>query len=111
MRNNRCIPCAILTENHLTDPNATEIETDSRGICPASIRSALENWPTSKPKPKVLYTVPVSYHISFFQYKTDSVVHGKYGSNPTGTTATLERRLEILELARLHDFFILEGMI
>ncbi|THG97515.1 hypothetical protein EW026_g4486 [Hermanssonia centrifuga] len=66
-----------------------EIETDSRGICPASIRSALENWPTSKPKPKVLYTVP-------------------YGSNPTGTTATLERRLEILELARLHDFFILE---
>ncbi|PSR72348.1 hypothetical protein PHLCEN_2v11796 [Hermanssonia centrifuga] len=66
-----------------------ELETDSQGICPESIFSALENWPISKPKPKVLYTVP-------------------YGCNPTGTTATLERRLAVLELARRYDFLILE---
>ena len=34
---------------------------------------------------------------------------GQYGANPSGATATLERRLEVLELAREHDFFILEG--
>lgn len=53
------------------------------------MREILENWPSSKPKPKLFYTVP-------------------YGSNPTGNTATVERRLEVLALSREHDFFILE---
>ncbi|EIM91560.1 PLP-dependent transferase [Stereum hirsutum FP-91666 SS1] len=66
-----------------------EVETDSEGINSASLRSILESWPANKPKPKVLYTVP-------------------YGCNPTGMTATLHRRLEVLELAREHNFLILE---
>lgn len=66
-----------------------EVETDANGIDAASLRALLENWPKDKPKPKVLYTVP-------------------YGCNPTGMTATLERRLEVIDLAREHDFFILE---
>ncbi|KAF9057876.1 pyridoxal phosphate-dependent transferase [Panaeolus papilionaceus] len=66
-----------------------EVETDEHGICSSSLRSILEGWPTGKPKPKALYTVP-------------------YGCNPTGMTATLERRLEVLELARAHEFIILE---
>lgn len=33
----------------------------------------------------------------------------QYGSNPTGMTSTLERRLQVLELAREHNFLILEG--
>ncbi|KAI0034758.1 pyridoxal phosphate-dependent transferase [Vararia minispora EC-137] len=67
----------------------TEVETDDHGIQSSSLRQILENWPASKPKPKALYTVP-------------------YGCNPTGMTATLERRLEVLELARQHNFIILE---
>ena len=35
----------------------------------------------------------------------------KYGCNPTGMTATLERRKRVLELAREHNFLILEGRI
>ncbi|KAF9463949.1 pyridoxal phosphate-dependent transferase [Collybia nuda] len=66
-----------------------EIDTDAHGICSSSLRSILENWPVGKPKPKVLYTVP-------------------YGCNPTGMTATLERRKEVLRLAGEHDFLILE---
>ncbi|KAH6913463.1 PLP-dependent transferase [Coprinopsis sp. MPI-PUGE-AT-0042] len=66
-----------------------EVETDSKGIKSSSLRSILENWPSEKAKPKVLYTVP-------------------YGCNPTGMTATLERRKEVLELAREHSFIILE---
>jgi hypothetical protein len=37
----------------------SEIDTDAEGICSHSLRSILENWPAGKPKPKVLYTVPV----------------------------------------------------
>lgn len=33
----------------------------------------------------------------------------QYGCNPTGMTATLERRKEVLRLAREHNFLILEG--
>ncbi|KAF8150114.1 PLP-dependent transferase [Crassisporium funariophilum] len=66
-----------------------EVETDSHGICSSSLRAILEQWPAEKPKPKVLYTVP-------------------YGCNPTGMTATLERRKEVLKLAREHNFIILE---
>lgn len=66
-----------------------EVETDAEGISSDSLRSILENWPVGKPKPKVLYTVP-------------------YGCNPTGMTATLKRRKEVLRLAREHDFIILE---
>ncbi|KAI0925687.1 hypothetical protein AcV5_008358 [Taiwanofungus camphoratus] len=71
------------------DCEMIEAETDAHGICSHSLRSILENWPVSKPKPKVLYTVP-------------------YGCNPTGMTATIERRLEVLELSREHNFLILE---
>ncbi|KAI0787598.1 pyridoxal phosphate-dependent transferase [Fomes fomentarius] len=65
------------------------VPTDSQGINASALRSTLENWPASKPKPKILYTVP-------------------YGGNPTGTTATKERRQEVLALAREHNFLILE---
>ncbi|KAF7972431.1 hypothetical protein HWV62_18000 [Athelia sp. TMB] len=66
-----------------------EVDTDANGISVTSLRSILENWPAGKPKPKCLYTVP-------------------YGCNPTGMTASLERRKEVLALARQHDFLILE---
>ncbi|KAH8074790.1 PLP-dependent transferase [Cristinia sonorae] len=66
-----------------------EVETDSNGISSDSLRKTLESWPASKAKPKVLYTVP-------------------YGCNPTGMTATIERRREVLQLAREHNLLILE---
>ena len=40
-----------------------EVETDAEGIKSSSLRSILEQWPVGKPKPKILYTVPVSYFI------------------------------------------------
>ncbi|KAG8957940.1 hypothetical protein FRC00_003271 [Tulasnella sp. 408] len=49
----------------------------------------LESWPEARPRPRVIYTVP-------------------YGCNPTGTTASLERRKELLALARQYHFLILE---
>ncbi|KZV94690.1 PLP-dependent transferase [Exidia glandulosa HHB12029] len=66
-----------------------EIETDADGVDPASLRAALAAWPSDKPRPKVLYTVP-------------------YGNNPSGATTTTERRKEILALASEYNFIILE---
>ncbi|KAH9986058.1 pyridoxal phosphate-dependent transferase [Russula vinacea] len=66
-----------------------EVETDAEGLNPLSLRETLENWPSSKPKPKVLYTIP-------------------YGCNPTGATTSLTRRKEVLELSRKHNFLVLE---
>jgi tryptophan aminotransferase len=65
------------------------VPTDGDGIRTDSLRSTLENWPKGKPKPKALYTIP-------------------YGGNPAGTTTALERRKEVLKLAREHDFLIIE---
>ncbi|KAJ3514474.1 hypothetical protein NLJ89_g2365 [Agrocybe chaxingu] len=68
-----------------------EVETDAHGIRSSSLRKILEGWAKGKPKPKVLYTVPP-----------------QYGCNPTGMTATTDRRKEVIELAREHNFIILE---
>ncbi|KAL0576845.1 hypothetical protein V5O48_005142 [Marasmius crinis-equi] len=65
------------------------VQTDEDGVSVPHLRSILETWPKGKPKPKVFYTIPT-------------------GSNPTGATATTERRIEVLKLAREHDFLILE---
>ncbi|KAF5333019.1 hypothetical protein D9758_015185 [Tetrapyrgos nigripes] len=74
---------------HSLKCNIIQIPSDAEGLNPSSMASMLENWPEDKPLPKVLYTVP-------------------FGSNPTGTTTTLARRLEILRLARKYNFFIME---
>ncbi|KAG8863092.1 hypothetical protein FRB96_009272 [Tulasnella sp. 330] len=66
-----------------------KIPTDAHGVRSSDLRTMLEDWPVGKPIPRTMYTVP-------------------YGCNPTGTTATLERRVELLALARKYDFLILE---
>ncbi|KAG8937634.1 hypothetical protein FRC04_010520, partial [Tulasnella sp. 424] len=66
-----------------------EISTDAEGVRTADLRSMLESWPESRPRPRAIYTVP-------------------YGCNPSGTTASLERRKELLSLARQYHFLILE---
>jgi len=38
-------------------------------------------------------------------------LYHQYGCNPSGMTATLERRRKMLRLAHEHDFIILEGIL
>ncbi|KAF9533948.1 pyridoxal phosphate-dependent transferase [Crepidotus variabilis] len=65
-----------------------EVLTDDQGIIPESLSSILDGWPEGKPKPEAIYTMPS-------------------GGNPSGTTQN-ERKLQILQLARKHDFLIFE---
>ena len=40
--------------------HGAEVETDPDGVDPNSLRAVLESWPAEKPRPRVMYTVPVS---------------------------------------------------
>ncbi|EIW84422.1 PLP-dependent transferase [Coniophora puteana RWD-64-598 SS2] len=66
-----------------------EIPMDAHGLRSQDLREVLNSWPSDKPKPKILYTVP-------------------YGSNPGGFTTSEDRKKEVIELAREHNFLIFE---
>jgi kynurenine/2-aminoadipate aminotransferase len=72
------------------------VATDAHGIVPESLEEVLANWPESnpsgkkdQPRPSVIYTVPV-------------------GGNPTGVSATLERKQKAYEICRKYDVLIVE---
>lgn len=65
------------------------VDTDNAGLQPEKLASVLSQWPASKPKPRVLYTIPT-------------------GSNPTGASQPLARRQQTYAIAQEHDLIILE---
>ncbi|KAI1796868.1 PLP-dependent transferase [Ganoderma leucocontextum] len=100
---------------HATGCEMIEVGQDQCGIDTQGLKEMLDNWPRDKPKPKVLYTVPVRPCLTRHSLTVDcgpTLMHDgtrrQYGANPTGVTSTLERRLEVFELARKHNFLILE---
>jgi kynurenine/2-aminoadipate aminotransferase len=73
-----------------------DVATDAYGIIPESLEKMLANWPTSNPsgkknqrRPHLLYTIPS-------------------GGNPTGATATLERKRAVYAICQKYDVIILE---
>lgn len=74
--------------------HAIGIATDAQGLSADALRETLKNWHTSDATkhqryPKAVYTVPT-------------------GANPAGTTASTERKREILAIAREYGVLILE---
>ncbi len=65
------------------------VPMDEYGIIPEKLAEILANWDSSKPLPKIMYTVPT-------------------GQNPTGSSLSNERRKEIYALACKYDFIITE---
>lgn len=70
------------------------VVSDDQGMMSSRLTEILENWDSNAetaglPRPKCLYTTPT-------------------GANPAGTTASDDRKRQILALARQHDFLILE---
>ncbi|GAA5828148.1 hypothetical protein JCM11251_002612 [Rhodosporidiobolus azoricus] len=72
--------------------NLIEVPVDTSGLDPDALEDILANWKTKFPGkrfPKLLYTIPT-------------------GSNPTGCTAPLDRRLRVLSLVRQYNLLLLE---
>ncbi|WFC99755.1 tryptophan transaminase [Malassezia yamatoensis] len=70
------------------------VESDHQGLSAKALRETLQNWNTSEKTkhlryPKAVYTVPT-------------------GANPAGTTASTERKREILAIAREFSILVLE---
>lgn len=72
------------------------VATDKEGIVPEALEEILANWPNSnptgkkdQPRPQVIYTVPI-------------------GGNPTGVSATLERKKKTYAICQKYDVLILE---
>lgn len=65
------------------------VSVNEDGLCPVSLRAALEGWEDIKTRPKVLYTISTA-------------------GNPTGVTTTTDRKKEIYAIAQEFDLLILE---
>ncbi|KAI8352132.1 pyridoxal phosphate-dependent transferase [Choanephora cucurbitarum] len=67
------------------------VATDAYGIVPDSLDALLSNWPqdSPQPRPRVLYTIPS-------------------GGNPTGATATLERKQAVYAICQRFNVLIIE---
>ncbi|KAJ3522241.1 hypothetical protein NMY22_g11975 [Coprinellus aureogranulatus] len=69
--------------------NYVTVNVDEDGVRSSDLEEILKNWDPSKPRPKAIYTIP-------------------FGSNPAGVTASYERRVQLLHLAKKYDFLIIE---
>lgn len=67
------------------------VQMDNEGLDPAALEDLLRQWnpSISGKRPRILYTIPT-------------------GHNPTGVTASAERRSKIYEIAQLWGIYILE---
>lgn len=65
------------------------VPIDEHGIIPSKLEAILDNWTKDAPKPKLLYTIPT-------------------GQNPTGSSLSEERKVEVYRIAQKHNFIIIE---
>ncbi|PWN22878.1 PLP-dependent transferase [Microstroma glucosiphilum] len=83
------LPCMVSLQ-----ANVVPVASDDQGVTPQRLRQILSQWSTdpatsSKPFPKCLYTTPT-------------------GANPSGTSASEERKRQILSVVREFDILLLE---
>ncbi|SCU84077.1 LANO_0C00320g1_1 [Lachancea nothofagi CBS 11611] len=69
--------------------NVFPVPLDEHGLIPERLEAILDNWNPKTKKPKLLYTVPT-------------------GQNPTGSSLSDNRKIEIYRIAQKHDLLILE---
>lgn len=55
-------------------------------------------------------TCEINYLLSSQRHFSVLCYYSQYGCNPTGMTASVKRRKEVLALSREHNFLILEGL-
>ncbi|KDN46146.1 PLP-dependent transferase [Tilletiaria anomala UBC 951] len=89
-------PCyaGVIPSMAMIPANIINVDSDAEGVSPASLRSILSQWSTTpstsgKRFPKALYTVPT-------------------GANPAGTTASEQRKRDVLAICREYGILILE---
>ena len=78
-----------IPEMKIAGAQFVEVDCDDQGMSSEKLANVMDNWPNDKPKPKLVYTVPT-------------------GNNPSGASAGLQRKIDILNICRKHDLIIIE---
>ncbi|RXK35822.1 tryptophan aminotransferase [Tremella mesenterica] len=66
-----------------------EVDVDDQGLSAKNLERVLASWPTDKRRPKAVYSNPT-------------------GCNPSGCSASRERKLEVLEVCRKYNLLMIE---
>lgn len=84
----------VLPELESINVHLVAIESDSKGMTATSLRDVLSAWSTS----------PATSHLRFpkFVYTTPT------GANPSGTTASEQRKIDVLQVTREYGLLLLE---
>ncbi|KAK0549672.1 hypothetical protein OC846_001650 [Tilletia horrida] len=84
----------ILPQIFMLKATSLAVDSDAEGVCPDRLRKTLEGWKQNSATaslkfPKILYTTPT-------------------GANPAGTTASEQRKREVLQVAREYNIILFE---
>lgn len=80
----------VLPALRILKADYAEVDVDDQGLSAKNLEKVLSEWPADKKRPRVLYTSPI-------------------GSNPSGCSASKERKLEVLKVCKKYDVLIFEG--
>ncbi|WVO22555.1 hypothetical protein I312_103833 [Cryptococcus bacillisporus CA1280] len=79
----------VLPALRILKADYAEVDVDDQGLSAKNLEKVLSEWPADKKRPRVLYTSPI-------------------GSNPSGCSASKERKLEVLKVCKKYDVLIFE---
>lgn len=66
-----------------------EVDVDDQGLSATRLAEILDSWPADKKKPRVIYSTPV-------------------GCNPSGCSASPQRKLDVLQVMQKHNLLMME---
>lgn len=67
-----------------------EVDVDDQGLSAERLEEILANWPADEKRPRVIYSTPV-------------------GCNPSGCSASKQRKLDVLAVMKKYDLLMMEG--
>lgn len=79
----------VLPALRLLKADMIEVDVDDEGLSATRLAEILDNWPKDKKKPRVVYSTPV-------------------GCNPSGCSASAQRKKDVLAVMKKHDLLMME---
>ncbi|RSH83598.1 uncharacterized protein EHS24_007286 [Apiotrichum porosum] len=79
----------VLPALRLLNADMIEVDVDDQGLSATRLAEILDSWPADKKKPRVIYSTPV-------------------GCNPSGCSASPQRKLDVLQVMQKHNLLMME---
>ncbi|CAK9781634.1 unnamed protein product [Cutaneotrichosporon oleaginosum] len=79
----------VLPTLRLLQAKMVEVDVDDEGLSATRLEEILANWPADQKRPRVIYSTPV-------------------GCNPSGCSASKQRKLDVLAVMKKYDLLMME---